>query len=50
MGTLRKMWVVLFYVGLVVCISQSSAQARASEELNLPIDTSPRLTVKELRI
>jgi hemolysin activation/secretion protein len=50
MGTLRKMWVVLFYVGLVVCISQSAEQARTSEELNLPIDTSTRLVVRELRI
>jgi hemolysin activation/secretion protein len=50
MGTLRKMWVVLFYVGLVVCVSHSAEQARTSEELNLPIDTSPRLAVRELRI
>jgi hemolysin activation/secretion protein len=50
MGTLRKMWVVLFYVVLVACVSQSAEQARTSEELNLPIDTTPRLTVRELRI
>jgi hemolysin activation/secretion protein len=50
MGTLRKMWVVLFYVGLVVCVSQSAEAARTTEELNLPIDNTPRLTVRELRI
>ncbi|HUT46740.1 MAG TPA: ShlB/FhaC/HecB family hemolysin secretion/activation protein [Sedimentisphaerales bacterium] len=50
MGTLRKMWVVLFYVGLVVCIVQSAAEAQTAEELNLPEDTSTRLLVRELRI
>jgi hemolysin activation/secretion protein len=50
MGTLRKMWVVLLYVGLVVCIAQSAEAARTSEELNLPVDTTIRLAVRELRI
>ena len=50
MGTLRKMWVVLFYVGLVVCIAQSAAEAQTTEELNLPEDTTTRLVVRELRI
>ena len=51
MGTLRrKMWVVLFYVGLVVCVAQSAAEAQTSEELNLPVDTTTRLVVRELRI
>ena len=50
MGTLRKMWVVLFYVGLVVCVAQSAAEAQTAEELNLPEDTSTRLLVRELRI
>ncbi|HUT46732.1 MAG TPA: ShlB/FhaC/HecB family hemolysin secretion/activation protein [Sedimentisphaerales bacterium] len=50
MGTLRKMWVVLFYVGLVVCIAQSTAEAQTTEELNLPEDTTTRLLVRELRI
>ena len=49
MGTLRKMWVVLLYVGLVVCIAQP-AEAQTSEELNLPVDTTTRLVVRELRI
>jgi len=50
MGTLRKMWVVLLYVGLVVCIAQTAAEAQTSEELNLPVDTTTRLVVRELRI
>lgn len=50
MGTLRKMWVVLFYVGLVVCVAQSIAEAQTTEELNLPEDTTTRLLVRELRI
>ncbi len=50
MGTLRKMWVVLLYVGLVVCIAQSAEAARTSEELNLPVDPTTRLVVRELRI
>jgi hemolysin activation/secretion protein len=50
MGTLRKMWVVLFYVGLVVCVAQSAAEAQTTEELNLPEDTTTRLVVRELRI
>ncbi|MGB2866025.1 MAG: ShlB/FhaC/HecB family hemolysin secretion/activation protein [Sedimentisphaerales bacterium] len=49
MGTLRKMWVVLLYVGLVVCIAQP-AEAQTSEELNLPVDPTTRLVVRELRI
>ncbi|OHB83692.1 MAG: hypothetical protein A2Z38_06225 [Planctomycetes bacterium RBG_19FT_COMBO_48_8] len=44
------MWVVLLYVGLVVCIAQSAEVARTSEELNLPVDTTTRLVVRELRI
>ena len=50
MGTLRKMWVILFYVGLVVCVVQSAAEAQTTEELNLPEDTTTRLIVRELRI
>jgi hemolysin activation/secretion protein len=50
MGTLRKMWVVLLYVGLVVCVAQPAEEARTSEELNLPVDTTARLVVRELRI
>jgi hemolysin activation/secretion protein len=50
MGTLRKMWVILFYVGLVVCIAQPAEAARTSEELNLPPDPTTRLVVRELRI
>ena len=49
MDTLRKMRVVLLYVGLVVCIAQP-AEAQTSEELNLPVDTTTRLVVRELRI
>ncbi|MCK4857354.1 MAG: ShlB/FhaC/HecB family hemolysin secretion/activation protein [candidate division Zixibacteria bacterium] len=43
MGTLRKMWVVLIYTGLVVCVAQAA-------EINLPEDTSALLVAKELRI
>ena len=50
MGTLRKMWVVLFYMGLVVCFAQSAAEAQTTEEQNLPEDTTTRLVVRELRI
>ena len=50
MGTLRKMWVVLFCVGLVVCVAQSAAEAQTAEEMNLPEDTTTRLMVRELRI
>ena len=50
MGTLRKMWVVLLYVGLVVCVSQAAEGAQTSEELNLPPDTTTRLVVRELRV
>jgi len=50
MSTLRKTWVVLLYVGLVVCIAQPAEAARTSEELNLPPDTTTRLVVRELRI
>ena len=50
MVTLRKMCVVLLYVGLVVCITQTAAKAQISEELNLPVDTTTRLVVRELRI
>ena len=50
MGTLRKMWVVLFYIGLVVCVTQYAEAAQTSEELNLPVDTTTRLAVRELRI
>jgi hemolysin activation/secretion protein len=50
MGTLRKMWVVLLYVGLIVCIAQTTAEAQTTEELNLPVDTTTRLVVRELRI
>ena len=50
MGTLRKMWVVLLYVGLAVCVSEAAEAARTSEELNLPVDTTTRLVVRELRI
>ncbi|MHC4323601.1 MAG: ShlB/FhaC/HecB family hemolysin secretion/activation protein [Planctomycetota bacterium] len=50
MSALRKMWVVLFYVGLVVCVVQSAAEAQMAEDLNLPEDTTTRLLVRELRI
>ena len=50
MGTLRKMWVVLLYVGLVVCVAQAVEEAQTSEELNLPLDPTTRLVVRELRI
>jgi hemolysin activation/secretion protein len=50
MGTLRKMWVVLLYVGLVFCMLQTAAEAQITEELNLPPDTTTRLVVRELRI
>jgi hemolysin activation/secretion protein len=50
MCTFRKMWIVLLYLGLVVCIAQPAEQATTSEELNLPADTSTRLVVRELRI
>ncbi len=43
MGTLRTMWVVLIYTGLVVCVAQAA-------EMNLPEDTSALLVAKELRI
>ncbi len=49
MGTLRKMWVVLLYIGLVVCIAQP-VEAQTAEELNLPVDPTTRLLVRELRI
>jgi len=56
MDTLRKMWIVLrkeslrlLYAGLVVCIAQT-ASAQTTEELNLPVDTTTRLVVRELRI
>ncbi len=49
MGTLRKMLVVLLYMGLVVCVAQT-VEAQTSEELNLPVDTTTRLVVRELRI
>jgi hemolysin activation/secretion protein len=49
MGTLRKMWFVLLYAGLVVCITQT-AGAQTTEELNLPPDDTTRLVVRELRI
>ena len=50
MVKLRKMWVVLLYVGLVVCSLKTAAKAQTSEELNLPPDTTTRLLVRELRI
>jgi hemolysin activation/secretion protein len=50
MGTLRKMWIVLLYVGLIVCIAQTTTEAQTTEELNLPVDTTTRLLVRELRI
>jgi len=50
MVKLRKMWVVLLYVGLVVCSLKTAAIAQTSEELNLPVDTTTRLVVRELRI
>jgi hemolysin activation/secretion protein len=50
MCTFKKMWVVLLYVGLVVCIAQPAEQARTSEDLNLPPDNTTRLVVRELRI
>ncbi|HCO95012.1 MAG TPA: hypothetical protein DIU00_13845, partial [Phycisphaerales bacterium] len=50
MGTLRKMWIVLLYVGLVVCVVQTAAASQATESLNLPEDTTTRLVVRQLRI
>jgi hemolysin activation/secretion protein len=50
MCTFRKMWGVLLYLGLVVCIAQPAEKAMTSEDLNLPPDTSTRLVVRELRI
>ena len=50
MSTLRKMLIVLLYVGLVVCMVQSTAEAQPIEELNLPPDTTTRLVVREIRI
>jgi hemolysin activation/secretion protein len=50
MCTFKKMWVVLLCVGLVVCIAQPAEETRTSEELNLPVDTTTRLVVRELRI
>ena len=49
MGTLRKMWVTIICAGLLAGIAQAG-QAPRTEELNLPEDTTPRLTVTELRI
>jgi len=43
MSILRKMWVVLIYTGLVVCVPQAA-------EMNLPEDTTALLVAKELRI
>jgi hemolysin activation/secretion protein len=50
MGTFRKMWVVFLYVGLVIFVAQPTEGARTSEDLNLPVDTTARLVVRELRI
>jgi len=50
MGTLRKTRVVLFYMVLAVCVAQAAEAARTSEEMNLPVDTTTRLIVRELRI
>lgn len=50
MGTLRKMWIVLLYVGLVVSVVQTAAASQAAESLNLPEDTTTRLVVRQLRI
>jgi hemolysin activation/secretion protein len=49
MGTLRKMCLGLLYAGLVVCMLQT-ASAQTTEELNLPVDTTTRLVVRQLRI
>jgi len=37
-------------VGLVVCVAQAVEEAQTSEELNLPVDPTTRLVVRELRI
>lgn len=50
MGTLRKMRVVLFCMVLAVCVAQAAEAARTSEVMNLPVDTTTRLIVRELRI
>ena len=50
MDTFRKMWVVLLYAGLVVCMLQTASEAQTTEELNLPPDSTTRLVVRELRI
>ena len=49
MDTLRKMWVVVICAGLLAGIAEAS-QAASTAELNLPEDTTPRLTVNEVRI
>jgi len=49
MGTLRKMWATIICAGLLAGFAQAG-QAPRTEELNLPEDTTPRLTVTELRI
>jgi len=45
MDALRKMWIVLICIGLMICVAQA-----AEEALNLPEDMTPRLVVRELRI
>jgi len=47
---LRKMWIVLLYVGLAICSLKTAAVAQTTEDLNLPPDTTTRLLVRELRI
>jgi len=44
------MWFVILYVGLVVCVVQTAAEAQTTEDLNLPPDTTTRLLVRQLRI
>jgi len=50
MGTLRKMWIVLLYAGLVVCVVQTASASQSTELLNLPEDTTTRLIVRQLNI
>lgn len=50
MSTLRKIFVVLLYVGSIVYVAKPAEAAQTSEELNLPVDTTTRLAVRELRI
>ncbi len=49
MGTLRKMWVTIICSVLLAGIAPAG-QTTQTEQVNLPEDTSPKLTVSEVRI